>query len=59
MKKMTEEQFEAIPKTKKPKECKLHDVVRVYYLGSHSDYGCTRCGKMSTAIEDFDEDDKN
>ncbi len=30
-----------------------HDVVKLYYWGTHSDYGCEKCGMKSYNIEDF------
>ena len=41
---MQEDEFDQMKKTLKPEECKEHNFVKLFYLGSHSDYGCTLCG---------------
>lgn len=52
MKNMQEDEFDKIERTNLAKLCK-HEVVRLYQFGSHSDYGCIKCGMKSLIIEDF------
>ncbi len=51
MKRMQEADFDKIEESKG--SCPPHDVVKLYYFGTHSDYGCTRCKMKSSNIEDF------
>lgn len=53
LQKMTEQQFEKLVFTRNRKECK-HIVVKLTYLGMHSDYGCILCGMQSSVKKDFD-----
>lgn len=58
MKHMQEEAFDKLnfsdlDKSGKNKECK-HSIVKLYYLGTHTDYGCEKCGFKSLLIEDFE-----
>ena len=51
MKHMQEEAFDKLnfsdlDKSGKNKECK-HSIVKLYYLGTHTDYGCEKCGFKS------------
>ena len=50
---MQEDEFDQMKKTLKPEECKEHNFVKLYYLGSHSDYGCTLCGLKTLTPELF------
>lgn len=52
LKNMQEDEFDKIERTNLAKLCK-HEVVRLYQFGSHSDYGCIKCGMKSLIIEDF------
>ena len=57
MRHMQEEEFDKlkfpyINKNHKNEKCE-HSVVKLYYLGTHSDYGCEKCGMKSSRIEDF------
>lgn len=42
MYKIQESEFDAIEQTVEPKLCK-HSFVKLYDLGTHSDYGCVLC----------------
>ena len=50
---MQEDEFDRMTKTLKPEECKEHHFVKLYYLGTHSDYGCTLCGLKTLTPEIF------
>ena len=50
---MQEDEFDQITKTLKPEDCKEHHFVKLYYLGTHSDYGCTLCGLKTLTPELF------
>ena len=53
MKKMQEDEFDEIePTTKSGEQCS-HEVVKLYILGSHTDYGCVKCKMKSLILEDF------
>lgn len=53
MQKMTEEEFDKIAYEYNIKECDHSQVVRLYYMGTHTDYGCMKCGMKSTVKEHF------
>lgn len=58
MRHMQEEEFDklnfsGLDKNNAIKKCK-HSVVKLYYLGTHTDYGCEKCGFKSLLIEDFE-----
>lgn len=53
MYKMHEEEFDAIVIDENTAKCPPHEVVRLYYLGTHSDYGCVKCKMKSLRLEDF------
>lgn len=53
MLKMTEEEFSKLTFESTPKECNHPHVVKLYYLGMHTDYACEKCGLQSTEIEHF------
>ena len=42
MNRMQESEFDVIEQTVEPELCK-HSFVKLYYLGTHSDYGCVLC----------------
>ena len=42
MKKMQESEFENLQKVGNPKTCR-HQFVKLYYNGTHTDYGCVLC----------------
>ncbi len=53
MQKMQEEEFDKIePKHNYGEKCE-HDIVKLYYCGTHSDYGCIKCKMKSLNLEDF------
>ena len=54
---MQEEDFAKLRKTVKPEECKKHEFVKLYYLGTHSDYGCILCGFKTLTPEEFNRED--
>lgn len=56
MEKMQEEVFDKIKATCRPEECKHQRIVKLYYLGTHSDYGCLDCKMMSFNIESFEKE---
>lgn len=35
-------------------KCPPHEIVKLYYLGTHSDYGCIKCKRKSYNLADFD-----
>lgn len=51
---MQQEDFDKIKPTIKPGEHCSHSVVKLYYKGTHSDYGCVRCKMQSWNKEDFE-----
>ena len=54
MQKMQEDKFDEIePITKQGEKCS-HEVVKLYILGSHTDYGCVKCKMKSLILEDFE-----
>lgn len=53
MERMQEEEFDKLKKSNKPCPKGQHEVVKLYYLGTHSDYGCKKCGVKSYNVEDF------
>lgn len=54
MQKMQEDEFDKIEPTTKPGERCVHEVVKLYYLGTHSDYGCIKCKMKSLVLEHFE-----
>jgi len=52
MYKMQEEEFDKIKATKKPELCN-HEFVKLYTLGTHSDYGCLLCKVKTLTPELF------
>lgn len=53
MYKMQEEEFDAITINDNTPKCPPHEIVKLYYLGTHSDYGCVKCKMKSYNPEDF------
>ncbi|MFR6064888.1 MAG: hypothetical protein ACLUH5_02440 [Eubacterium sp.] len=53
MQKLQEEEFAKIKPTTKPEEC-THEIVKLYYKGSHTDYGCIKCKAQSFNKEDLE-----
>lgn len=53
MKRMQEDEFDKLEKMRKPCLKGRHKMVKLYYLGTHSDCGCEKCGMKSYNIEDF------
>ena len=56
MQKMQEESFDKIEATCKPEDCKHLRIVKLYYLGSHSDYGCLDCKMKSLTFDSLAEE---
>ncbi|MCI8470449.1 MAG: hypothetical protein HFJ35_03000 [Clostridia bacterium] len=56
MERMQQEDFDKIKPTIKSGERCSHSVVKLYYKGTHSDYGCVRCKMQSWNKEDFETD---
>lgn len=57
MRKMDEKEFNNLTKDKSRdvvKSCDHLEVVRIYTMGSHTDYGCLKCGLQHTNKEVFD-----
>ena len=50
---MQEDEFDKIQPTTKIGEICLHDIVKLYIKGTHSDYGCIRCKMKSLVLENF------
>lgn len=48
-----EDEFDNMKRSISPKECKHHDFAKLYYLGSHTDYGCIHCGFKTLTPELF------
>ena len=53
MKHMQEDEFDKIDKKTKPEECQHHDFIKLYYKGTHSDYGCILCGFKTLTPEEY------
>ena len=53
MEKMQESEFDKIIKKTTPDECREHSFVKLYVLGTHSDYGCIHCGFKTLSPEMF------
>ena len=51
MLRMQEDEFDRREKTCTPAECKEHCFAKLYYLGTHSDYGCIHCGLKTLTPE--------
>ena len=54
MYRMSEEEFDAIKITDDTPKCPPHEIVKLYYLGTHSDYGCIKCKFKSLIKSDFE-----
>ena len=53
MTKMTEEDFDKLVASTTPEKCDHKDIVKLYYLGTHTDYGCIKCKCKSSNKEDY------
>ena len=53
MQKMQEDYFDSLKKDCHPNECKEHEFIKLYYKGTHSDYGCIHCGMKTLTPELF------
>jgi len=51
MEKMQEKEFDEIKATCKPENCNHQRIVKLYYLGTHSDYGCLDCKIKSLTFD--------
>jgi len=49
---MQEDEFDKIKKS--DEKCPPHEVVKLYYEGTHSDYGCVKCKMKSLILSDFE-----
>lgn len=49
---MQEDEFDKIEISKE--KCPPHDVVKLYFMGAHSDYGCLKCKRRSLLLTDFE-----
>lgn len=56
---MQESVFRKIKYETTPDKCSHPNIVRLYELGAHSDYGCTCCGMTSSSKEFFRKKDNN
>lgn len=52
--KMEQEEFDKLLFDTLPKNCNHPEVVRLYTMGVHADYGCLKCGLEHTNKEVFD-----
>lgn len=53
MEKMQEDEFDNIAPQCDPSKCNHDEIVKLYYLSTHTDYGCKKCKMHSTNIEAF------
>ena len=53
MKKMTESDFDKLEASVSPEKGDHAEIGRLYYLGTHTDYGCIKCKCKSANKEDF------
>lgn len=53
MEHMSELEFETLAKTAETAHCKHKKVVKLYYAGMHSNYGCVKCKMKSLNTMDF------
>ena len=54
MEKMQEKEFDEMIKSANPAACKKHCFIKLYELGTHSDYGCKYCGLKTLTPEKFE-----
>lgn len=52
---MQEDEFDAIKKS--DEKCPPHEVVKLYTLGAHTDYGCIKCKIRSLDLKFFEKND--
>ncbi len=50
---MSEEEFAKIKFDKIPQKCSHPQVIKLYYLGAHTDYACMCCGMTAANKEAF------
>ena len=53
MEKMQENEFEQLAPQCNASECDHSEIVKLYYLSTHSDYGCKKCKMQSLNLDDF------
>lgn len=58
MQKMQGDEFNAIEPVIKQGEICSHEVVKLYFDGTHSDYGCIKCKMNSLILENFNVNSK-
>lgn len=54
MRKMEQEEFDKLKFDRNPKDCNHPEIVRIYFQGAHTDYGCVACGLSHTNKEVFE-----
>lgn len=54
MEHMQEKDFDKLAFAKEYKDCKHATIVRLYYLGTHVEYGCAVCGARHSEKSFFD-----
>ncbi|MDO4978316.1 MAG: hypothetical protein Q4E53_13775 [Eubacteriales bacterium] len=50
---MSEMEFDFMETCQTIDECKHEKIVKLYYAGMHSNYGCVTCKKKSLDLKDF------
>lgn len=50
---MQEDDFDAMKPQTEIKDCKVHEFVKLYQMGSHVDYGCVHCGFKTTTPDQY------
>lgn len=53
MEKMQETEFDQIVPVCEFSECDHSQIVKIYYLATHSDYGCKKCKMKSLNLDTF------
>ena len=54
---MQEEEFDKIKRS--DDKCPPHEVVKLYYKGAHTDYGCKKCKMKSSVLSYFENEQSN
>lgn len=52
MQKIQEKEFYEAVKNAKAGECKEHEFVKIYNLGSHDNFGCIKCGYRTLVLNE-------
>ncbi len=56
MRKMQQDEFDELTKNiseAEKRKCKHTEIVKIYFLGANTDYGCVGCGMEHTSLEAF------